>query len=247
MLQQLQAALGQIVLGLQLQELDMELLQFGAAGVQRVMGVLLRLLQFGAAGVQHVIRMLKGLAAVAQLVPGVPQLVGGGNLGKLGPIQRKGMPGQRCALLTHAPALGVLFQNALVPFSPVVVMLQVAKVGIAQPLAVSGPYAWHVHKGAEVAELAPEIPVFEHRQSRVEACTAGPHGLQPKKHGMDGQMVDAMQPAGLPGCVVVADPLPPRAFDAHTRVGRDSLPLRLQSSHQGFQMRGAQQVVVIQK
>ena len=104
-----------------------------------------------------------------------------------------------------------------------------------------------MHQFTALAELTPEVPVFEDGQVHIKPDLAIAYSLQAEKHGMDGQKVDAREALGRPGCVIFPNGLAIRTDHLYATVGTCSAGLVVDGLHEPLQVFGGDEVVVVQK
>ena len=178
----LEFGLGQLVLLLCLVQLRPGRLQFGLGQLV----LLLCLVQLRLGRLQFGLGQLVLLLCLVQLRLGRLQLLLGLLMLCLLFVQGQCVPSKGVALFFKTPTAGMLLQDAAVPRRPVIGMLGITKVRGAQALAVSGANPGHMGKRPEVAELAPEVPIFQYRQGLIKLRAGGQHNAAAEQHSVDG-------------------------------------------------------------
>ena len=161
-------------------------------------------------------------------------------------IELDGMPGQGARCRQRLGEAATL-EDAAVPAPPVVRVLRIAQCGLPQCLPVDGGHARTVHERGVAGELEPEIPVLQNGKAFVKPQGALTHPVHAEQHGMNGHIVDALEPLAGPRQIVVAQGHAVRRLDPHTCVGTGGLRIGLQRGDEPSQMIRLDQVVVIQE
>ena len=103
------------------------------------------------------------------------------------------MPCQYLSRVLQWDLRQVALQQLQVPYFPVIFIRRVTQARLPQTLAVNCRHSRAMNQLAVRTELTPKVPVLEHRQGRVKADVTFSYAIHTKKHGVNGQEVNAGQ------------------------------------------------------